>query len=295
MALLSIEAADVQVDCLHRLVAGLCAAQQGSGVELLCRLPWAHNLLVGAGWWVLAVGAGWWVLAVGGCITHRACMRLLRRLRCPSCLPAPPGQPPRIPPTCLPACLHNSWSRRGARRGCPCLKRWVLPRAGRAGLCMCITAAPAAAAVTGRCRGCSLIKAVRFQLGGPLYASARASALLDQPAHATANCRCQPTLLCCATDAQVVATLQRRAAQLDLRAAPQPYKVGAALAGLRLSCRLFCRAPLVCAALHAPLAERSRPPPAPRASSWPSTRSDVSSALGMDTTAHPWPLCAGAS
>lgn len=44
MAVLSIEAADVQVDCLHRLIAGLCAAD--GGVELLCRLPWAHNLLV---------------------------------------------------------------------------------------------------------------------------------------------------------------------------------------------------------------------------------------------------------
>lgn len=44
MAVLSIEAADVQVDCLHRLIAGLCAAN--GGVELLCRLPWAHNLLV---------------------------------------------------------------------------------------------------------------------------------------------------------------------------------------------------------------------------------------------------------
>lgn len=46
MAVLSIEAADVQVDCLHRLIAGLCAAE--GGVELLCRLPWAHNLLVRA-------------------------------------------------------------------------------------------------------------------------------------------------------------------------------------------------------------------------------------------------------
>ena len=44
VAVLSIEAADVQVDCLHRLIAGLCAAD--GGVELLCRLPWAHNLLV---------------------------------------------------------------------------------------------------------------------------------------------------------------------------------------------------------------------------------------------------------
>ncbi|PRW20989.1 kinase [Chlorella sorokiniana] len=44
VAVLSIEAADVQVDCLHRLIAGLCAAE--GGVELLCRLPWAHNLLL---------------------------------------------------------------------------------------------------------------------------------------------------------------------------------------------------------------------------------------------------------
>ena len=44
VAVLSIEAADVQVDCLHRLIAGLCAAE--GGVELLCRLPWAHNLMV---------------------------------------------------------------------------------------------------------------------------------------------------------------------------------------------------------------------------------------------------------
>ncbi|KAL4420612.1 hypothetical protein ABPG75_010268 [Micractinium tetrahymenae] len=41
-ALLSNEVPEVQLDCLHRLVAGLCAAP--GGVELLCRLPFAQNL-----------------------------------------------------------------------------------------------------------------------------------------------------------------------------------------------------------------------------------------------------------
>ncbi|EFN52609.1 hypothetical protein CHLNCDRAFT_138668 [Chlorella variabilis] len=42
VALLSNEVAEVQLDCLHRLVACLCAAPRG--VELLCRLPFAQNL-----------------------------------------------------------------------------------------------------------------------------------------------------------------------------------------------------------------------------------------------------------
>lgn len=47
VALLSNEVTEVQLDCLHRLVAGLCAAP--GGVELLCRLPFAQNLPVSAG------------------------------------------------------------------------------------------------------------------------------------------------------------------------------------------------------------------------------------------------------
>ena len=52
VALLSNEVAEVQVDCLHRLVAGLCSAD--GGLELLCRLPFAQNLLVSGRW-----TAGW--------------------------------------------------------------------------------------------------------------------------------------------------------------------------------------------------------------------------------------------
>lgn len=44
VALLSNEVTEVQLDCLHRLVAGLCAAP--GGLELLCRLPFAQNLPV---------------------------------------------------------------------------------------------------------------------------------------------------------------------------------------------------------------------------------------------------------
>ena len=47
VALLSNEVSEVQLDCLHRLIAGLCAAE--GGVELLCRLPFAHNFLVSFG------------------------------------------------------------------------------------------------------------------------------------------------------------------------------------------------------------------------------------------------------
>lgn len=42
--LLSIEVADLQLDCMQRLVSGLCTAP--GGLELLCRLPFAHNLAV---------------------------------------------------------------------------------------------------------------------------------------------------------------------------------------------------------------------------------------------------------
>ncbi|KAL4855567.1 Nuclear pore complex protein NUP160 [Chlorella vulgaris] len=44
VVLLSIEVADLQLDCMQRLVSGLCAAP--GGLELLCRLPFAHNLAV---------------------------------------------------------------------------------------------------------------------------------------------------------------------------------------------------------------------------------------------------------
>ena len=44
VALLSSEVAEVQLDCLHRLIGTLCAAP--GGLELLCRLPFAHNMLV---------------------------------------------------------------------------------------------------------------------------------------------------------------------------------------------------------------------------------------------------------
>lgn len=59
MAVLSIEAAELQLDCLHRLLARLCG--NAAGVRLLCRLPWAHNMLVR---W-LARG-GWAGLKVSG-------------------------------------------------------------------------------------------------------------------------------------------------------------------------------------------------------------------------------------
>lgn len=47
VAVLSIAAADLQLDCLHRLVAGLCSGAAPGGVQLLCRLPFTGNMLVG--------------------------------------------------------------------------------------------------------------------------------------------------------------------------------------------------------------------------------------------------------
>lgn len=48
MAVLSIASADIQLDCLHRLVAGLCSGAAPRGVQLLCRLPFTGNMLVRA-------------------------------------------------------------------------------------------------------------------------------------------------------------------------------------------------------------------------------------------------------
>lgn len=65
MAVLSVEVAEVQVDCLHRLLGALCAAPRG--VELLCRLPFAQNLAVRRGGEACCCREGVLVAGEAGC------------------------------------------------------------------------------------------------------------------------------------------------------------------------------------------------------------------------------------
>ena len=158
MLMLSINAADAQLDCLGALVARLCSGVP-RGVQLLCRLPWAHNMLVrssgagGEGCWC------WWLMR-RGCVhaaLHPDSAAII------SCLPAPPLTTRCLPPTCPPA---------------PC------------------PPPPSAC-----------LQPVRGGGGGSGGGHKQATwvAMVDE----------------------VVGVLQRRADHLDLRAAPQPYKVGA--------------------------------------------------------------------
>lgn len=286
MALLSIEAADVQLDCLHRLVAGLCAAPE-DGVELLCRLPWAHNLLVGAGggWWLVRAGGGGWVLAAAllccnagvhaplrpagrrhgsGAATAPASAR-------PSLLACPPDGPP-TPPACLPLqqlvkAGRQTWVPMLEEVGGCCLYGCRAGPAGRQPLAPCprATAAAAAAACLSmhgnagarmreaaapalRCRSLSMHRGLQrgSHRMGPVH-----PLCLANP--------CAAVLV--PTPLQVVATLQRRAAQLDLRAAPQPYKVRPCLGACSTAAPPHAHPPFASPA--AAPAPRSSPPAAP--------------------------------